>query len=839
MSNFAAASAILGGAAGGGGGLLGADQGGGFTMSAVAAFRSYERDQVAARQAFADRSDVKTAIEDFKKGVSKLTSVEDLLNDRETLQFVLTGFGLDAEINKLGNLKAVINSDPDDINSYANRLADPRFGELAKFLDTPEFGVQRLKLSDKQSELIDKYLTNQFERSLGAQNPAARDALFFLRRINNVNNTFEILGDPALRAIVTDALNLPPQIARQSIDKQASLIERGLNLDNLKLNSTSASELTRLERLSADLGSISSGNAAIDSAIGAIQSIVDELESARTSYADVVNVTDPGGVNAAEIAVQEAALPDLLRQRGLVAVANQATVNTRITLDELETLELKLRNAEDEESFNELQATYVSYADKILGSGGFIETATFYDPASNQTQNLLLNGTVATPPAGIDAVEAEINTQVATDGTRAITRSTDLSDFLTDLQSARDAINGATFATRSADVDTASASFDTAETTFEAAEAQNSINVASVVNALNSVTFAKELDTTSLTRGQLSIDDGLERITTVERILSDIRQVGKDAQEDGADFAQLQAELDARRSELQTVIQTDPTVTDGTNTITLDNLLEDGTSSYSVFDTTTARAEGGTLITDLLNQIPTTISDAAGGTALESLVDDTLTDTLANVKNQLTRDRTVISYALEEADPRGKLDASVRGLETELDALIQQAAAEGNNLLGEFANDLKITLGSVGTVLTVDAQTAFETDFRGAIEGFDYVALSGGDDDARINALNDALFIAQGTLGRLKAESYALGIQREIITTERAAIETEGGSAGDFLKPIEFTDEALKFIERYLIQKDLENQGFSVNQDFNVDSALASQIGSILPQAGIGLNLVV
>lgn len=839
MTNLAGASAILGGASGGNGGLLGAAYGGGSSMSAIAAWRSYERDQVAARKAFLDRSDVQTALEDFKKGVSKLDTVDELLEDRDTFQFVLTAFGLDADINNPGKIRKVIESDPDDVNSFANRLADSRYGQLAKFLDTVEFGVKNLKVSTKQTEVIDKYLTVQFERSLGAQNSAARDALFFLRRINSVGNTFEILGDSALRAIVTDALNLPPQIARQSVEKQASLVERGLDLDKLKLSGTSATERNRLDQLNTDLTAISDGSKAITSAIATLTSIVESLESVRTDYEDLPNITDPAGVNAAEIAVQEGAIPDLLRQRGLVAVANQASQNTRIVLDELDKIALQIRNAEDQEEFDTLQAKYVDYADRILGDDGFINTATFYDPATGQTQNLLRNGTAGALPAGTDAVAAEINTVVATDGTKAITRSTDLAGFLTDLQAARDAVNGATFATRSADVDTADTSFDAANATFKTSEQQNAINVVSITNALNNVDFAKALDTQSLTTGLLSIDDSLDRATTIERVLSDIRTLAKDAQEDGADLTEINAYYTARLGELDQLINTPGEASDGTGSLAFDNLLADGTVNYTVFDTTQARAEGGDLGASIYDLLPASIADAAAGEALVTQLDDDLSPALKTVTDQLTRDRTVISYALESMDPRGKLDTEVRNFRVQLDELIAGAESDGDNLLGEFAKDIKVALGALGSTITIDAQSSFEQNFRSALNGFDYVALTAGDDTARVSALNDALFYAQGTLGRLKAESYALGIQREIINEEKIAIEGDGGSASDFLKPIEFTDEAQKFIERYLIQKDLESQGFSLNQNFNVDSALASQIGSILPQANGLLNFVV
>ena len=55
------------------------------TMSGLVAFKNYQRDQVAARTAFAEREDVVRKIDAFKKSVGKLSTVDDLLKDRRTL----------------------------------------------------------------------------------------------------------------------------------------------------------------------------------------------------------------------------------------------------------------------------------------------------------------------------------------------------------------------------------------------------------------------------------------------------------------------------------------------------------------------------------------------------------------------------------------------------------------------------------------------------------------------------------------------------------------------------------------------------------------------------------
>jgi len=821
----------------GGGGSLLSGSTGAPTMSALAAFKSYQKDEVSARKTFAAREDIQRDISAFKKSAAKLESVDDLLKDRKTLGFLLQSFGLESEINNPGKLKAIINSDPDDVNSFANRLADSRFGELAKFLDTTEFGVSNLKVSDKQTKVIDNYLTTAFEKSLAAQNPAARDALFFLRRIGTVENTFEILGDLPLRTIVTEALNLPREIARQSVDKQASLIEAKLNLEDFRTTTTAVGSKSRLDILGADLTTIGNTASVIAKSKTTLDGIVGKLEDLRTKLQDYDAVVDPAGVNAAEIPVQLQAIPDLLQQRGLVSAANIAVQDTRSALTELESLFNKARSADDADELANIQSQFTALADKVLGDDGYINGATYTDQNAGVTQNLLRNGTGGALPAGTDASPAQFSTTVATDGTKAVTKSTDLAGFLTDLQSFRDAVAGADFATLQSDLNAATASLDTAKTAFKAAEFQTQINVSSINNALKAVDFAAELDTQSLGLGLESIRDASKRAETISGVLDTIRQLAKDAQKPDADLTAINANYSARVSQLQDLIQNAGSVTNGTTTVALDNLLSGGAQNYTVTGATVLQAEGGDLANDILAGLPAsiTVGNAAG---LEADVKDVYKVALDEVVDGLTRDLGVFDFATGTLDPKGALDSEIRLLQQGLDKQIADAAVGGKNLLSPFAGDLRLALDSLGSVLTVDAQSGFKDDFTAKLEGYATTVLTGGSIDDRLKALNDALFTAGRAQSKLQAEGYALNMQRTILTEEQKILEGEGGGASSFLKPVEYTSAALKFIERYLVQKDLESQGFSTaSGSYNAQAAIASQIGSILPQ-GSGLNFL-
>ncbi|MGZ7196693.1 DUF1217 domain-containing protein, partial [Streptococcus pyogenes] len=50
----------------------------------------------------------------------------------------------------------------------------------------------------------------------------------------NIDNWYEVLGDPALAEVVRTAFGLPAEFAQTNIDKQAAYFEERLALEDLK-----------------------------------------------------------------------------------------------------------------------------------------------------------------------------------------------------------------------------------------------------------------------------------------------------------------------------------------------------------------------------------------------------------------------------------------------------------------------------------------------------------------------------------------------------------------------------------------------------------------------------
>ncbi|MAQ77974.1 MAG: hypothetical protein CMM19_02355, partial [Rhodospirillaceae bacterium] len=103
----------------------------------------------------------------------------------------------------------------------------------------------------------------------------------------------------------------------------------------------------------------------------------------------------------------------------------------------------------------------------------------------------------------------------------------------------------------------------------------------------------------------------------------------------------------------------------------------------------------------------------------------------------------------------------------------------------------------------------------------------------RSKFLFDAYFDVSRALGKMRAERIKLGVEETLLKTEfnkPLAVESQ------FLKPLQNTDYAKKFIEKYLLIKDLQSTGVSFTPTNN--NALAiNLIRNINPNRGIGLSV--
>lgn len=177
---------------------------------------------------------IKRDIAHFTEKAPAIDSVDKLLKDRASLQFVLASFQLEDKVDAKALIRKIITQDPDDSASLVNRLSDPRYKSLAVALQGLNEGTAIFKTKKTFDAIISSYKTNQFEKAEGEQNPGLREAFYFKREIAGVNNIFQILSSKPLSQVVRVALGLPEEFSTLDAKTQARTIAKRLDITKFK-----------------------------------------------------------------------------------------------------------------------------------------------------------------------------------------------------------------------------------------------------------------------------------------------------------------------------------------------------------------------------------------------------------------------------------------------------------------------------------------------------------------------------------------------------------------------------------------------------------------------------
>ncbi|MCM0020242.1 MAG: DUF1217 domain-containing protein, partial [Tagaea sp.] len=170
-------------------------------LPAVVAWTQLEKSGEQQRARFNKQPSVQREVDSAQAAAAKVKNVEDLLGNRRLLNFVLSAYGLESEIDKRGLLRKVLTSNLADENSYANRTNDPRFRELAQALNFQAVGAANINSEATLKSIELRYRKNEFEKAQGDASPGLREALYFKENASRVKSIYDVLGDRTLRAV--------------------------------------------------------------------------------------------------------------------------------------------------------------------------------------------------------------------------------------------------------------------------------------------------------------------------------------------------------------------------------------------------------------------------------------------------------------------------------------------------------------------------------------------------------------------------------------------------------------------------------------------------------------
>lgn len=766
-------------------------------VSAYTGFKRYVQNEPQQIATYVKTPTYKADVAYFQSHIGKITSADQLTKDPRLLKFVLTAFNLTADAQYPAKVAAVLNSDLTKTSSMANRLIDPRYRQMAQAFNFNMVGPAQLKNPTVLKDLVSKFTTNGYEQSLSDVNPALRTAAYFLRNIGNVTDTYQILGDSVLRSVVVQALNLPPEIVNQSVEKQKKLIDAKLDIKKFALPSSSAAggtTKTPLDQATAEQADLLNLRNVVGAAKVSVSTLQLEVANLQTSYQQLATIQNATtGPYAAEIPNQEAAAPVLVEQQGLLAAATDATSTINTNMAKLQQLVQQAGNPSNTTPIADLQAQFTTLYNAITSK---IQGADYSNPGTGATENLLDGSTANIVSPAYNSV-----------GDQVSVRSYDLSStstFGTQLTAAYNA-----FTAGSPDLTGAAAALSTAKTVSDVTSQTVNVDQISFTAAIQGETWAGTFDTAQLYKGSQSVYDANLRTITINQLVTKIQDIAQQssALDPAGDRTMLQSSYNTLLTQLGTAI--------GTGAAGTDNLLSGTTTqTYNIDNggTNAARVRSSDLTTSVQGVLGgMDVSSASSANAVMAAITGSIHDAIAQSNTQLKIDGQAINLAATKLDPRSAVDQQYRQLVSSMPDAVKGAAWNGSNLLDPAQKTLSVTSSATKSVIAIGAESTFDADFTQVMTAGSLLLPSDPTDaSGAIAKLNDATFNINRILSHLQGELYQIDFAKTLTDNQVKDLQKKADAAVTG-SPIKATDFAVQFLKKYLVSVDAQNSGVTAS----------------------------
>jgi hypothetical protein len=609
--------------------------------------------------------------------------------------------------------------------------------------------------------------------------------------------------------VVTYTLDLPPQIAFQSIDKQRSLIDARLDIKKFINGSASTSGTRTVEQANADLPAIDSGLKLASAAATQVQTVIGRLNALKDDYARVANVQNPSGPFASEIPVQEAAAPELTRMSGLLAAAQDGLGKLAPALQRMAEIITATRdpaNAGDLADYKTEMADLKSQVDAAIAGATYVYDDN--DPDSAGTTQNLLDG----------SLPVTITVQTTSAGETISIRGQNLDALKLAVTNANNAFQAVTGAGDAAQLDAAQDSTTSAGDLFNAASITLSSDRAALQQGVASVTqWAATFNTAQVYPGYQSLRDAGGRIGQINLALTELRTLATDSagRSNGAD----RSDITGRFTDLVTRIDDLVNNTDAG----LDNLLAGGSQSYELVNGVHLQARGRDLNTSLTAALNGADITTAGGAqaVLDALAANNVDAVLKQAASEIGIDTAPLALAAGSLDPRAAVDSRYRALTEELAGIAAGATVDKQNLLDANQASVDIKVQTSGHTISLTPQTGFDAGVIQILKnGAALLPSDSGDISGALSRLDEALFNANRALSYINADLRSLNVERSVAQAVISAASAQADAAGS--KPFQATDFAIQFIKKYLIKKDME----ATSQNYGLADLITPLAGS-------------
>ena len=214
-------------------------------MTTIAGFRQLTANLSEALQRIAEEPLIERETDNYLASIRDIKSVDDFIGNDRVYRYAMKAFGLEEMTYAKAFIRRVLTEGIDDQQSFANRLADSRYRELAEAFNFARYGATTTAFGRTQQGTVDRYLNQTLEEQAGTTNEGVRLALYFQRKASSLTSPYSLLADRALLKVTQVALGLPAATGALDIDRQAQLIEKKLNVSDFSSTEKLDKFLTR------------------------------------------------------------------------------------------------------------------------------------------------------------------------------------------------------------------------------------------------------------------------------------------------------------------------------------------------------------------------------------------------------------------------------------------------------------------------------------------------------------------------------------------------------------------------------------------------------------------
>lgn len=191
-------------------------------------------DLTAALKRTSEQPVVQRESEYYLETIKTIKSVDDFISNDRVFKYAMKAFGLQDMDYAKAFMRKALTEGIDNPESFANKLSDPKYREFVETFNFARHGTTATIFERARQGTVDRYTRQTLEMDAGASNEGVRLALYFQRKAASVETPFHLMADRALLKVTQIALGIPEATATMDIDRQAEMITKKLDIEDLK-----------------------------------------------------------------------------------------------------------------------------------------------------------------------------------------------------------------------------------------------------------------------------------------------------------------------------------------------------------------------------------------------------------------------------------------------------------------------------------------------------------------------------------------------------------------------------------------------------------------------------